>query len=155
MALKVLYVEDNEGDARLLREAFAASGHDVELKHFTRAALALVELYAHGAELVVLDLLLAGDDRGLIVHELEASPRLRHIPVIVLTGSRLPAQELVPQAERYDSKPLTFEGWMNLACAYFERARAHRRASAGRRARGRGRSEAATTGIRSLHPRPQ
>ena len=118
MRLEVLYLEDNEGDAFLLRHAFEESRLDVQLKHFGRAAQALVELYAHGADLVVLDLLLPSDDRSVIVNELAASPRFRDIPVVVLTGWDVPAYELVPRAVRYDRKPPGFAGWMDLAQRY-------------------------------------
>jgi CheY-like chemotaxis protein len=118
MGLHVLYLEDNEGDAFLLRHAFEESHLDVELKHFSRAAQALVELYAHGADLVVLDLVLPSDDRAVIVNELQASPRLQHIPVAVLTGSQLPSRDLVPCAGRHDRKPTTFTGWVRLAHGY-------------------------------------
>ena len=118
MQLQVLYLEDNEGDAFLLRQAFEESRLDVELKHYSRAAQALVELYAHGSDLVVLDLLLPSDDRTVIVDELQASPRLQHIPVVVLTGSQLPSHELVPHASRHDRKPATFRGWVQLAVGY-------------------------------------
>jgi CheY-like chemotaxis protein len=118
MSLQVLYLEDNEGDAFLLRQAFEESRLDVELKHFSRAAQALVELYAHGTDLVVLDLLLPSDDRNVILEELRASSRLQHIPVVVLTGSQLPSRELVPHASRHDRKPGTFTGWVQLALGY-------------------------------------
>lgn len=118
MRFQVLYLEDNEGDAFLLRQAFEESHLDVELKHYSRAAQALVELYAHGADLVVLDLLLPSDDRNIIVEELQASSRLQHIPVVVLTGSQLPSRELVPHASRHDRKPGTFTGWVQLARGY-------------------------------------
>ena len=154
MSLTVLHLEDSESDALLLREAFAASGCDVELKQFNRAAQALVELYAHGADLVVLDLLLAGDDRGLIVNELEVSPRLRRIPVVVLTGSQLPAQELVPQAMRYDSKPPAFEGWMDLARGYAQLALDRSGANGSRRVSRSVRGQGPRKGSGALHSRP-
>ena len=153
MSLTVLHLEDSESDALLLREAFAAAGCDVELKQFNRAAQALVELYAHGADLVVLDLLLAGDDRGLIVNELEVSPRLRRIPVVVLTGSQLPAQ-LVPQAVRYDGKPPTFEGWMDLARGYAQLALDRRRANGSPRVSRSVRGQGPRKGSGALHSRP-
>lgn len=120
MSLKVLYLEDNKGDALLLRWALEQAAADVELKHFARAAQAFSELYAHGADLIVLDLLLPGDDCASFAKELDASPRFRDIPLVVLTHTNLPARELVPHALKYDSKPNTLEGWSNLGRGYVE-----------------------------------
>jgi diguanylate cyclase (GGDEF)-like protein len=83
--LRLVLVEDNPGDARLLRELLAeATGGLPALEHFERLDEALLRLVAPGVSCVLLDLKLP-DARGL-----EALERVRKIapdlPVVVVTG---------------------------------------------------------------------
>ena len=84
-ALQILLVEDNAGDARLLREMFSTEKPgSFELTHFLRMGEALVHLEKGGVDIVLLDLGLP-DAHGLdtVRRAREVSP---HVPVIVLTG---------------------------------------------------------------------
>jgi two-component system sensor histidine kinase/response regulator len=82
---KVLLVEDNPGDARLVRESLADSnGQRFDVETADRLASALRRLSAGGIDAVLLDLALP-DSKGL-----ETFDRTREqapaIPIIVLTG---------------------------------------------------------------------
>jgi signal transduction histidine kinase len=84
-ALQVLLVEDNAGDARLLREMFSEERPDsLELTHLLRMSEAEVHLGKGGVDIALLDLGLPD------AHGLEAVRRAHAIapdvPVIVLTG---------------------------------------------------------------------
>jgi len=84
-ALKVLLVEDNAGDARLLREMFTTERPgSVELTHLMRMRDALVHLAKGGVDIVLLDM---GLPDG---HGLDTVRRARavapDVPLIVLTG---------------------------------------------------------------------
>jgi PAS domain S-box-containing protein len=83
--LHVLLVEDNPGDARLIREmlAEARSAH-VRLEHADRVATALERLAAGGIDLVLLDLSLP-DGRGLDT-VLTVQTHVPGVPIVVLTG---------------------------------------------------------------------
>jgi signal transduction histidine kinase len=84
-ALQVLLVEDNAGDARLLREMFSKERADgFELTHLLRMSDAVLHLAKGGVDIALLDLGLP-DAHGLdtVRRALEVAP---HVPVIVLTG---------------------------------------------------------------------
>jgi signal transduction histidine kinase len=83
--LDVLLVEDNPGDARLVREALAdVEGTDVALAHVSRLSEARTLVEAHRYDVVLLDLSLP-DARGLAtLHQLQG--HAANIPIVVLTG---------------------------------------------------------------------
>src|SRR5687767_4503237 len=83
--VKILLVEDNAGDARLLREALAESpANGFELFHALRLSDALQQLEADVFDIVLLDLTLP-DGQGM-----ETVRRMHEgaggIPIVVLTG---------------------------------------------------------------------
>jgi signal transduction histidine kinase len=84
-ALKVLLVEDNAGDARLLREMFSKEkAGGFELTHLLRMSDAVVHLAKGGVDVVLLDLGLP-DGHGLETVR-RAHTAAPGVPVIVLTG---------------------------------------------------------------------
>jgi two-component system, cell cycle sensor histidine kinase and response regulator CckA len=83
--VQVLLIEDNPGDARLIRESLReTTGLQFELAHVTRLDTALEYIAKESADVLLLDLGLP-DAEGLeaLVRILEAVPAL---PVVVLTG---------------------------------------------------------------------
>src|ERR1700681_4316978 len=84
-ALHVLLVEDNAGDARLLREMFSTEkAGSFELTHLLRMSEAVNHLAKGGVDVVLLDMGLP-DGHGLdTVRRAHAAPP--GVPVIVLTG---------------------------------------------------------------------
>lgn len=83
--LRILLVEDNPGDARMLRELLRDAGSlPFELTHVERLADARERMQTDGADVVLLDLSLP-DAHGLetVRAMLEAAPEA---PIIVLTG---------------------------------------------------------------------
>jgi signal transduction histidine kinase len=101
-ALRVLLVEDNPGDADLVREALAGDGARWQVDHVARLADCLARLDASGADVVVLDLTLP-DASGL--KGVEELARLRpDVPVVVLTGladSEMGARAVQQGAQEY------------------------------------------------------
>ena len=84
-ALQILLVEDNAGDARLLREMFSKERPgSFELTHLLRMGEALAHLEKGGVDIVLLDMGLP-DTYGLdtVRRARKAAP---DVPVIVLTG---------------------------------------------------------------------
>jgi len=83
--LRILLVEDNPGDVRLLREMFSNERPDsYEIAHFPRLGLALNYLAKGGVDIILLDLGLpdeSGIDTVLRVRKL--APQ---VPLIVLSG---------------------------------------------------------------------
>ncbi len=85
LPLRILLVEDNPGDVRLLQEMFSGERPgSYELTHLPRLGLALNRLAQGGVDIVLLDLGLPDGDG------LETVRRVRklapHVPLIVLTG---------------------------------------------------------------------
>jgi diguanylate cyclase (GGDEF)-like protein/PAS domain S-box-containing protein len=81
----LLLVEDNLGDARLLREMFSElSLHDTELVHVECMRAAEQHLAAHAVDIIVLDLGLPDTEGlGAVRRAHAAAPR---VPLVVLTG---------------------------------------------------------------------
>src|ERR1700726_2110223 len=102
-ALKVLLVEDNAGDARLLREMFTTERPgSIELTHLMRMSDALAHLARGGVDIILLDMGLP-DGHGLdtVRRARAAAPG---IPMIVLTGlddERLAAEAMKEGAQDY------------------------------------------------------
>ncbi|PYU36484.1 MAG: hybrid sensor histidine kinase/response regulator, partial [Acidobacteria bacterium] len=84
-ALQVLLVEDNAGDARLLREMFSTErAGSFELTHLLRMSEAVAHLAKGGVDIALLDLGLP-DAQGLETVR-RAHAVAPDVPVIVLTG---------------------------------------------------------------------
>lgn len=120
----ILVVEDDPGDALLVREALEGLGVARHLVHvFTDGDEALD--FARGAgksvdtqrvQLILLDLNLAGNGRhGLeILQALKTDAELLTIPVVVLSSSRHPADiagSYALHANAYVVKPVDLDGW--------------------------------------------
>ncbi|HEY0095743.1 MAG TPA: response regulator, partial [Archangium sp.] len=85
-ALRLLLVEDNPGDARLLQEELReVTSVRFEVRHVTRLAEAVAVVGEPGLDVVLLDLSLP-DGHGLsnIERMVQAAPML---PLVVLTGT--------------------------------------------------------------------
>jgi phosphoserine phosphatase RsbU/P len=85
-ALRLLLVEDNPGDARLLREELKDVARvRFDVRHVTRMADAVVAVAEPGLDVVLLDLSLPdGQGLGNLERIAQAAPTL---PVVVLTGT--------------------------------------------------------------------
>ena len=105
--IKVLLVEDNRGDARLLREALGESaGARFELAHVERHAEALRRLEEEAFAIVLLDLSLP-DAQGLDT-VLKVHARVSHLPIVVLTGTE--NDELAAEALRKGAQDYLVKG---------------------------------------------
>ncbi len=132
--LDILLIEDNPGDVRLVREAFAGAPYASRVVSVGDGEMALERLRRPPTEgpapdLIFLDLNLPGMDGRHLLGEIKGDAGLRRIPVVVLTSSEAPddvhrAYDL--QANCYVIKPaeldrffevLQFLGrfWLNTA----------------------------------------
>lgn len=89
----LLHVEDNPDDRFIFSLAFARSGLRGMLHQVVSAADALAFLSRQGdyhdapaPDIIVLDLVLPGEDGHSLLASLRADPRFRAIPVIIFTG---------------------------------------------------------------------
>ena len=95
MSIDILLVEDNEGDARLLREILAETNKNVRLHAVTDGLEAMAFLRYQGPhldaprpDLILLDLHMPKMDGLEVLAQVKADPWLRTIPIIVLTTSQ-------------------------------------------------------------------
>src|SRR3984893_19396487 len=102
-ALQILLVEDNAGDARLLREMFGKERPgSFELTHVLRMSEAVAHLAKGGVDIVLLDMGLP-DGHGLDTVR-RAHAAAPGVPLIVLTGlddEALAAQAMAHGAQDY------------------------------------------------------
>lgn len=86
---RILLVEDNAADVRLMREAFSEQEIDVELlvAGDGEEATRMLRDPFRRPDLVLLDLNLPRKDGREVLAEIKADPALRSIPVLVLTSS--------------------------------------------------------------------
>ena len=115
-SIDILLVEDNAGDARLVREMFQEAKLVNSLTVVGDGVEALACLRREGKyatmkqpDLVLLDLNLPRKDGREVLAEIRKDPDLKRIPVVVLTGSK--AEEDILQAydldaDAYLSKPI-------------------------------------------------
>ncbi|HUR69817.1 MAG TPA: response regulator [Candidatus Thermoplasmatota archaeon] len=112
----ILLVEDNPGDAELVLDAFATSSPGTRVS-VARDGLAALR-HLHDArtddlpDLVLLDLHLPKKSGLEVLVEIKSSPRLRSIPVLVLSSSKLDtdiAGAYAGHANSYLPKPVGLE----------------------------------------------
>jgi len=94
---RVLIVEDNPGDQRLIREAFQDTQRAPETAVAKDGVEALDYLYRRGAfagvarpDLILLDLNLPKRGGREVLAEIKSDPELRKIPVVVFSSSSAP-----------------------------------------------------------------
>ncbi len=135
---RVLAVEDQEDDRRILERCMGRTGHDVDLS-FARNGVEFLERLAHDDEpfrLVLLDLNMPLKDGREVLRE--ARQDAHTVPIVVLTTSADPAD--VEDAYRsganaYFIKPYDIQEFVDLLGTIVEH---WRQATAPRTARGRG-----------------
>ena len=87
--MEILLVEDNPADVVLMQEALYEIKSDCELSVTTCGEDALVRLRSARSlpDLVILDLNLPGKHGTVVLEEMKTDPKMRHVPVIVLSSS--------------------------------------------------------------------
>lgn len=90
MPLRVLLIDDSEGDVRLVREAIRVAPHPCELSVASDADAGLDAMRRERPQLVLLDLNLPRRSGIEVLTELKADPVLRLTPVVIFTTSASP-----------------------------------------------------------------
>lgn len=122
--IDILMVEDNPGDARLTREALKESKICNNLHHVVDGVEAMAFLKKEGSykdvptpDIIFLDLNLPRKDGRQVLAELKVIPRLKHIPVVVLTTSEA-EQDVVKSYELhancYITKPVDLDKFVEI-----------------------------------------
>jgi CheY-like chemotaxis protein len=125
--IEILMVEDNEGDARLAREAV----HDCKIRnalhHVWDGEEAMAFLRRGGEyadaprpDLILLDLNLPRMDGGEVLAEIKEDAELKRIPVVILTTSSLDADILRSynlHANCFITKPISMVEFLKVVTA--------------------------------------
>ena len=114
--IEILLVEDSPEDARLTKEALDDSNIRSSLSVLEDGEAALSYLRREGRyedaarpDLILLDLTLPKKDGREVLVDIKQDPKLRRIPVVILTGSRDEKdvlQSYKQRANAYVTKPL-------------------------------------------------
>ncbi len=128
--VRILMVEDNDGDVFLTKEALkeAKVANEVQVVHDGVEALGYLRRegkYAHAVrpDLILLDLNLPRKDGRDVLAEIKPDPELRRIPVVVLTSSKAEgdvAKAYDLQANCYIVKPVDFKNLLTIVKAIEE-----------------------------------
>jgi chemotaxis family two-component system response regulator Rcp1 len=117
--IRVLLVEDNRADARLIMEVFKDEKIMVDVEIVRDGEAAMSFLHHEGEyenatcpDLIILDLNLPRKDGREVLSELKEDPLLKSIPVVILTTSQSEEDILKSynlQASCYVTKPIDLE----------------------------------------------
>ncbi len=122
--IRILYAEDNPGDARLAGEAFkeAKVRNHVDVVPDGEEAMAYMRQegkYAgvEAPDLILLDLNMPRKNGIEVLREIKGDPALMRVPIIILTVSR--AEQDIERtydlhANCYVSKPVDFENFVDV-----------------------------------------
>jgi two-component system, chemotaxis family, response regulator Rcp1 len=122
--IEVLLVEDSPGDVRLTREAFTDAKVHINLHVASDGVKAMLFLNREGEhanvprpDLILLDLNLPKKDGREVLAEIKENPKLKSIPVVILTTSSSEADILRSyqlHANCYITKPVGLEGFLTV-----------------------------------------
>jgi CheY-like chemotaxis protein len=125
--LVVLMADDDEDDQMFAQDAFEESGlpHNLDFVNDGEALIAYLNHCLESDEpsstqlpdLILLDLNMPRKDGREALREIKANPRLRHIPVVVLTTSNSDGDVYRSYdigANSYITKPVTFDSLVDV-----------------------------------------
>ncbi|MBC7837613.1 MAG: response regulator [Nitrospiraceae bacterium] len=128
--VEILLVEDNPGDVRLTREAFADARvpNRLHVVHNGVAALQFLKKEkpyagAPDPDLVLLDLNIPKLSGFEVLEQIKRAPLLKRIPVIILTSSKADCDVLKcynSYANSYLTKPSDFDQYINVVATIDE-----------------------------------
>ena len=126
-SIKVLMVEDNQGDVVLMRTAIETAQLPYDLTVLPNGEEAVQYLYAQGKyadaprpDLILLDMKLPRKNGCEVLDEIRLDPALWAIPLILLSSSRSEldrARSYGRPPESYMDKATTFRGFIELVQA--------------------------------------
>lgn len=119
LPVKIMLVEDNPGDIRLIKELFSESKTNNQVKVAYNGEEAIQMLHSdikynkvNLPDLILLDLNLPKKNGKEVLKEIKADPKLKHIPVIVLTTSQA-EEDIIDSykccANSYITKPVDLD----------------------------------------------
>jgi two-component system, chemotaxis family, response regulator Rcp1 len=123
--MNVLFVEDNEAEQLIMKEAFKAAGSKCGLSIVKNGVEAMALLKKEAPyesvitpNLIILDLSLPKKNGREVLAEIKSNPKLMHIPILIFSNSE--SQRDICECyslhvNAYMNKPADFEGFIDLA----------------------------------------
>ena len=108
MSKRILAVDDQEDNRRILRDLLTSAGYEVSEAMTGEEALAQAEALV--PDLILMDIQLPGIDGYEATRRIKANPALARIPLIVVTSYALSGDEakaMAAGADAYVSKPFS------------------------------------------------
>ena len=108
MSKRILVVEDQEDNRRILRDLLTSVGYEVVEAVSGEDGVRMAE--THTPDLILMDIQLPGLDGYEATRRIKAKAELRHIPIIVVTSYALSGDDAKAQAagaDAYVAKPFS------------------------------------------------
>ena len=108
MTQRILVVEDQDDNRRIVRDLLTAHGY--ELLEAVTGIEGVAMAQAHVPDLILMDIQLPGLDGYEATRRIKADPALRHIPLIAVTSYALSGDEAIARAagcDGYVAKPVS------------------------------------------------
>ncbi len=108
MSKRILVIEDQEDNRRIVRDLFTAKGFELIEAESGEDGIAAAE--AHRPLLILMDIQLPGMDGYETTRRIKANPELRDIPIIAVTSYALSGDEEKASAagcDGYVTKPFS------------------------------------------------
>ena len=121
-AKRVLLIEDNEKNLKLVRDLLEVKGYRVLTATSAEEGLPLAQ--SDPPDLIVMDIGLPGMDGIAALRALRADARTRAVPVVAVTASVMqPEREMIMMAgfDGYMGKPIDIFGFLQLVQTTLER----------------------------------
>ncbi|MBV8808864.1 MAG: response regulator [Acidobacteriaceae bacterium] len=121
-AKKILIVEDNLADVRLIEEAFHAQRIAIEIEHYETASAGVRAISRYGSisqsvpDLILLDYNLPGGYARDVLQAINENPALANVPRAVITCSIAPKDReraLLSGAHLFIFKPANLDDFLN------------------------------------------
>ena len=114
----IALIEDSPSDVMLLRMALDKAGVEYELDEISDGRSVVQSLHDRIAppDLIITDFVVPGMDCERLLAELQSVPRLRDVPVIVMSGMRNSdlTERLKGQVADHIVKPANLAGWREI-----------------------------------------
>jgi len=108
MSRRILVVEDQEDNRRILRDLLTSAGYELIEAVTGEEGVALAE--THRPDLILMDIQLPGLDGYGATRQIKANPALRQIPVIAVTSYALSGDDVKAReagCDGYVTKPFS------------------------------------------------
>ena len=119
LAKRILIVEDNTLNLKLLNDLLEFRGYDIVATSQGTAALELAR--EHAPDVILLDIQLPDIPGTEVAHRLKADPQTRTIPIIAVTAFAMSGDEakiLASGCDAYIAKPFNIQSLFNMIERY-------------------------------------